>query len=238
MQATAQCLIWDFSKGEKANDLSVLIDFMEFKRNMQNKKSYDLIFSIGEACSCTQSLRDSKLQVFSYPLDWLFGSNFEGRMSILLNDFERFIDKDDLKYSFYTPSIKCDAYENTFNGIVFNHDFLKRVEFNEMYKQVKAKYDRRIARLLSQIRRAKSILIVYLETPNCVNKLTDDDIITEQLHKIKEKYPNKIINILYFTNDKDMNSMEYKEKFIADDIVKVVANYKLNDIWGGGGLTF
>ena len=195
------------------------------------KKKYDLIFGIGEACSCTQMLRDSKLQIFSYPLDWLFGSNFYGRVNILLTEFYRFIDKNDLQYAGYTPSIKCNAYTSTFNGITFNHDFLKSVEFDKMYERVKAKYDRRINRLLSQIRYAKSILIVYLEMPNCTNKLTDNDILIEQLCKIKEKYPNKIINILYFTNDKNMNLMEYKEEFISNDITKVVGHYRLYGVY-------
>lgn len=206
---------------------------------MQNKRSYDLIFGIGEACSCTQSLRDSKLQVFSYPFDWLFGSNFEGRVSILLSEFYRFIDKDDLRYTSYTPSIKCDAYTSTFNGITFNHDFLKSVEFDEMYELVKTKYKRRITRLLSQIKNAKSILIVYLETPSRIDKLADNNILKEQLHKIKMKYPHKTINILYFTNDESLNSMEYKEEFISNDIIKVMGNYKLygvyNDIDNRGG---
>ena len=33
---------------------------------MGTKEKYDLIFSIGEACSCTQALRMNKLQNYSY----------------------------------------------------------------------------------------------------------------------------------------------------------------------------
>ena len=56
-------------------------------------KKYDLIFSIGEACSCTSALRLAKLQFKSYPLDWLFGSDFIGRCKILASQFEHFIGK-------------------------------------------------------------------------------------------------------------------------------------------------
>jgi len=39
-------------------------------------EAYDLIFSIGEACFCTQILRFNNLQEFSYPFDWMYGSTF------------------------------------------------------------------------------------------------------------------------------------------------------------------
>ena len=54
---------------------------------------YDLIFSLGSACSCTETLRANKLQYYSYPFDWLYGNNFKGRIDIFLNDFQRYIDK-------------------------------------------------------------------------------------------------------------------------------------------------
>lgn len=198
------------------------------------KKRYDLFFSVGEACSCTQSLRDSKLQVFSYPFDWLFGANFEGRMKIVLDEFKRFIDKNDLEFSFYTPSIKCNAYHNTYNDITFNHDFLKSVEFDVMYAQVRAKYERRIKRLLSQIQTAKSLCIVYIETPARPDKLANNDILKTQWIKIKEKYPDKTIDFLYFTNDKNFKRGDFKEENITNSITKITGNYKLNDKWGGG----
>lgn len=40
------------------------------------EKKYDLIFSIGEACSCAEVLRESRLRFYSYPFDWLYGSTF------------------------------------------------------------------------------------------------------------------------------------------------------------------
>ena len=57
------------------------------------KKKYDLIFSMGAACSCSSALRSAELQVASYPFDWLFGSDFCNRANIVVNDFERFLDK-------------------------------------------------------------------------------------------------------------------------------------------------
>lgn len=198
-------------------------------------KKFDLIFSLGEACSCTQSLRDSKLQLYSYPFDWLYGSDFLGRIDILLNEFKRFIDKGDLVYSHNERSINCNAYTSSFNGITFNHDFLASVDFDEMYELVNAKYNRRIKRLLSQITRAKKILLVYIETPNNPNKLQNNSILIESLQRIKAKYPNKQLSLLYFSNDSKMKALHYKEENLSSDVIKVMGNYWHN---GGGGLNF
>ena len=54
-------------------------------------EKYDLIFGIGEACSCTQILRKSLLQNCSYPLDWLYGLDFSKRVDILVSEFSDFI---------------------------------------------------------------------------------------------------------------------------------------------------
>ena len=203
---------------------------MLFKKS----KKYDLIFSLGEACSCTQSLRDASLQIFSYPYDWLYGSDFRGRVNILLDDFKRFIDKDDLKYSHGERSIKCNAYKNFFNDITFNHDFLASIDFDKMYGLVKTKYDRRIRRLLFQMEKANKILIVYLETPNSPNKLRNNATLIESLQKVQTKYPNKTIDLLYFSNDSSFESLKYIKDNISNNILKVIGNYYDNR--GGAGL--
>ena len=119
----------------------------------KSSKKYDLIFSLGEACSCTQALRSCKLQCFSYPFDWLFGSNYIGRCKILSSKFERFIDKNSLKQSYEEKNINCIAYHNTYNNLTFNHDFDKNLQFNEAYLIVKERYKRRINRLLNLIKK-------------------------------------------------------------------------------------
>ena len=40
------------------------------------KKYYDLAFSLGEACSCADTLVRAGLRKFSCPFDWLFGTDF------------------------------------------------------------------------------------------------------------------------------------------------------------------
>ena len=189
------------------------------------KNKYDLVFSLGEACSCTQALRSSNLQYASYPLDWLFGSDFNGRMDILVSDFNKFIEQSDLQYSYSERSISCDAYLNNKNQITFNHDFPAGISLEESYPMVAEKYQRRINRLLDNIKNADSVLIVYIEIPNNENHTSDKDIICGW-EKIKEKYFNKKIDLLYFMNDTTLPPKSVKKENITPNITKVTANYK------------
>lgn len=187
------------------------------------KNKYDLIFSIGEACSCTGALRSSGLQFTSYPMDWLFGANFKTRIYILLSEFERFIDKKDLVYAYSERSIKCDAYHNKYNDLIFNHDFPAGIKLAKSYYDIKEKYNRRISRLLNNIEKADSILVVYIETPNCKNKTPDNQIVTT-FNKIVEKYKNKKIDLLYLSNNNDIKSIN--TNILTNHITKIVSNYK------------
>lgn len=192
---------------------------------MSGKSKYDFVFSLGEACSCTQALRSSNLQYASYPLDWLFGSDFNGRVDILISEFNQFIERSDLQYSYSERSISCDAYFNNKNQITFNHDFPAGVPLEESYPMVAEKYQRRINRLLDNIKNADSVLIVYIETPNNKNHTSDKDIICGW-EKIKEKYFNKKIDLLYFMNDATLPPKSVKKENITPNITKVTANYK------------
>lgn len=190
-----------------------------------NGKKYDLIFSIGEACSCTQALRSSNLQYASYPLDWLFGSDFNGRVDILVSNFDKFIEQSDLQYSYSVRSISCDAYFNNKNKITFNHDFPTGIPLEESYPMVAEKYQRRINRLLDYIKKADSVLIVYIETPDNKNHTSDKNIILGW-QKIHKKYPDKKIDILYVMNDEKIEPMDIQKESIHSGVIKVTANYK------------
>ena len=185
-------------------------------------RKFDLIFSLGEACSSSETLRRYLLQVESYPFDWLYGSDFIGRCVILANDFENLIEKKDLEYAHEVRSIKCVAYHNKTNNITFNHDFLKELSFDEAYEQVKQKYDRRIARLLKNIENSKDVLVVWLETPNSNHKTITNQEIIDGFNMLKSKFGEKI-NLLYVAN----NSGKYFEEDLENGkITKISLPYK------------
>ena len=190
--------------------------------NVKVDKKYNLIFSIGEACLCTQALRNSKLQIYSYPFDWLFGGDFISRCEILANKFERFIEKSDLEWAFSVRSISCEAYHNKHNDLTFNHDFNKEVPFDKMYDIVKEKYNRRISRLFQNIEKANKILIVYTEAPIKNHPKIDDEVIIQGYDIIK-KAINKDIDLLYIHNAKEK---EFNQINLSENIIKLTFDYK------------
>jgi len=189
---------------------------------MSGNKKYDFVFGIGEACSCTQVLRTCNLQFASYPFDWLFGSDFTGRCNIIASGFDKFLEKDELEFSYEERSISCFAYRNKYNDITFNHDFSKNIPFDTMYEDVKNKYNRRINRLLENIDKANSILIVYIETPTINHPHVSDDKIIEGYNIIKSKYQNKVIDLIYLKND----DKKYEVNQLTDNITVFTKDYK------------
>lgn len=191
-------------------------------------RAYDFIFSMGSACSCTSTLRLQGLQKASYPFDWLYGTDFYGRLDILKNKFADFIEADDLKLIFSDRSTRFSAYENTRNGLVFNHDFPMDEEFQHAYAAVSEKYERRIRRTLSNIEASDKILIVYLETPSAEKNIFDINELSKCQRELCDAFGKPGIDILYIAYDQNMRhgDMLLEEK---DHVIHVRMNYKSLD---------
>lgn len=187
------------------------------------KKKYDFVFGIGAACLCSQMLRKMNLQFTSCPFDWLFGTDFSGRVDILTSGFADFINKEDLVFTGgqngdeHNP---CDIYTNTKNGLTFNHDFPHGVSLDDAYPAIRAKYDRRIARLMANIDRFRDILIVYVETP-ANTETTDAETLKKGYDKIVARFPDRNIDLLYIAVAGDR-----REEKIGEHILKLSFDYK------------
>lgn len=192
------------------------------------RQKYDLVFSIGAACSCTQGLRGAELQFASFPFDWLFGSDFTGRIDMLCNKFKRFIDFDDLEFTFSERSIKCDAYHNKFNDLTFNHDFQTNIPLSETYNAVREKYNRRITRLLDLIEKSERVLAVYMETPSSTEKISPEDLIVAS-EKLRASFPDTVIDILYVSFDTKMPVFTWHSVPVNKNIMLIYGNYKSLD---------
>jgi len=190
-------------------------------------QKYDLIVPVGAACSCTDTLRKKDLQVFSYPFDWLYGSDFLNRIKILVSDFENWLNIEDLKFAGTREyPLPCDIYLNTRTNIVFNHDFPLNNPLSLSFPKVKEKYSRRINRLLYQISNSKNVLFVYLERPD-IRK----DILTEELKEsyelLKNRFPNVDINILYLFNAREVDYENRKIINVSNHIIRADFDYDL-----------
>lgn len=128
-------------------------------------KAYDIVFSLGAACSCSQALRLAGLQFATSPLDWLYGGTPTARVEGLLSGFDGWFDADRLVKRELPWRFDHEAYRNVANGIVFKHDFDWNRPLADMVGPVREKYLRRLRRLEGRLAQARSALAVWLTTP-------------------------------------------------------------------------
>jgi len=156
---------------------------------------YDLVFSMGAACACTECLRDAGLQFSSFPFDWLFGSTLAKRTDILADGCDNWLRIEDLEHVFSATVIRTEAYRNNATGITFNHDFPAGVPIEESIAGVREKYDRRFARLRSLIGRGGRVLAVYVTPPPKGVPPTAEDAAYCR-RRLAERFPDTSFDVL------------------------------------------
>ena len=192
-------------------------------------KKFDLVFSLGEACSCTQILRKCRLQFYSYPFDWLYGCPLLTRAKILVDNYKDFLsfeDLEDLNMTNHDKKNLCENFLNKKNGIVFNHDFKYEKSLEETYPDVKKKYDRRAQRQISQIEKSKSVLAVYIQTPNNKNIL-DDNSLLEVQDLLQKRFDKQKVFLLYVYCNLDNENIEIIK--VSDYLYKEALPYVVNE---------
>lgn len=211
----------------KKNDVRFYrkIDNDLFNNSFNFPEKFDLFVSLGSACSCTQILRTCSLQYYSYPFDWLYGSNFLDRIKILVNNFENWLNKEDLiSYGCRAETHPNDIYKNIRTDIVFNHDFQIDTPLYESYPKVKEKYDRRIKRLLYQIENSNKLLFVYITRPDEREETLQEDLI-EGYNLLKQRFPDVDIYILYLFCTREVDFKSRKVIKISDNITRISFDY-------------
>lgn len=127
---------------------------------------YDFVASIGYDCHCATMLRKLGLRSCSSPLDWLTAAPLETRLRLVETRFAGFLEKRNMRKLEKEPDAPGkgnDHYEDAATGLRFFHDFRETLPFDEAYEQVRAKYDRRIARLYDNVAKARRTLFVWCD---------------------------------------------------------------------------
>ena len=157
-------------------------------------KTYDFIFSLGAACSCSQTLRLANLQFASFPFDWLYGGTITTRVDGLLNGLEGWFDASKLVRHSIGWKMDHEPYRNTQTGIVYKHDFDWNTPLEEMLLPVRLKYERRIRRLHERIAGSKRVLAVWINTPT-KTPLRDEELV-ECRRRMSARWPGVEIELL------------------------------------------
>ena len=181
------------------------------------KNKFDLILSIGENCACTSYLRRCYLQSFSYPFDWLTHASFATRFDLLANNFENFLNFDDLYLTGKPVAENADKapdyYANKYTDFYHWHDFPADIPLENSYDAVYEKYQRRIKRLYRMIGNSQKILFVWLSH----SKQHGKDEICSEYRKLQDKFSGKEIFLLVIENDSAVS-----QEFLADGHIAVI----------------
>lgn len=180
------------------------------------KNKYNCIFSLGSACFSAELLTKANLRVFSSPFDWLSGGSFDTNVEFICNNFENFLNIEDLeKIGEREYPENCDIYKNNHSGILFHHDFTKGEKLTKTYQNVKEKYNRRIKRLNDKLCDSQKSLIVYMEIHE--ENIKKNEEIISSIEKINKHFGKKTIDILYIKHNKKMNDNEIKFSQIGEN---------------------
>lgn len=140
------------------------------------KRKYDLIFSLGQACGCSKTLRKASLQYLSFAGDWCAAiyaepgqaipdHDLRTRVDMLLTAGPEFFRREDMVCFECVEGAKKDSWANKRTQYRFRHDFLHGVPIEEMLPKVAARYKKRRERLFELIRGSKRVLAARMDVP-------------------------------------------------------------------------
>ena len=196
-------------------------DFSKFC-NSQNKildnnvYEYDFIFSIGENCFCADILNKNNLRTTSSPFDWLTPNrdyckeNIISNLNIINNKFKDFLRKDDFIYLGDEKESGVKIYLNNNTNLFYNHDFFIDNKFEDDYIKMKETYQRRIERLLNELKSDKKNLMVYIEYYRLHNNYFNINELIDLLNAIRKTYNNENIDLLYIRHEFYCNDITFK----------------------------
>ena len=179
-------------------------------------RKFDFVFSLGENCAAAMYLRKFKLRDMSSPLDWVCNVPLLDRINLILNDFSGFLQKENLvqisKMEGGDP--RHDYYHDEKLGFKFYHDFPGKIPLEQSFAEVKGKYDRRIARFIARLQKARRVLCVWsgyeIET-------SDEDLILA-VKKMGEKFPHA--DICLIATQSDMRLSRVRECNITKNVIR------------------
>ena len=139
------------------------------------KKKYDVIFSMGAACSCSQALREAGLQFASFPFDWVGGPGMSFKAQMMVDDFAGWFAPGTLTRIEAPKFSTCTWYRDKF-GFTPLHDFPVEVPLEERLPVVQAKYRRRIDRFTRLLDAARRVLVVHVESEGFTTSSVEDAV--------------------------------------------------------------
>lgn len=201
--------------------------------------NYDFCISLGDNCISAHLLRQNFLRKASFPFDWIAKGGISSRFSLIKNNFENFINVEDLEFCLSDEQEGSYVATNKRTGFYHPHDFTKKdlgiyVENPlECFQQIKNKYLRRIKRLYTDLS-GKKVLFVYFETKSVQDKFSSKEII-DNLKEIKNILGVTVLDLIYFRREKEFEMTRDIEIYEEEGVVLYKCRYPENimkiDAW-------
>ena len=198
------------------------------------KRKYDLAIPLGNACSCTQTLRRAKLQLLSFPYDWVTtGSrdtdilaDLSNRVDDICGEFDGWLDINEFE-SFTSGEFtsKADFYRNRRLNLLFLHDFPKGVPLESSFSEINAKYQRRIKRLLELLRKSKRVLILRVDRPN-MSIPTPLESCRDAIRRLSAKFPGTTFDLILLQQKADVPFEERHVEDLGSDLTRIRFDYQ------------
>ena len=185
---------------------------------------YDLVFSLGQACACSLTLRTANLQLASFPLDWLADGTLPSRVDLLIRRFDHWLDKEDFVYNGTNPINGLGMFRNRKTGLNHLHDFDDR-PIESSHAQVVAKYARREKRLFDLIEKAKRVLLVYIDKTMPGGKPPTVEEIVKAREDMSQAFPGADFDFIHLVYDRDVPFEQRVVSHPCNGVTEIRFNY-------------
>jgi len=190
-------------------------------RNPLSTNVYDAVYSLGQWCATALVLKKHGLRSSSGPFDWLLGQDVELSVyaKMICSGFKGFLSESSLRCVGRNEAEHHIHYRCDRTGLSFLHDFTIGRTFLEEYPEVRAKYARRILRLLTLLSTDSRILFVHFcgEGHYCESQLVD------ALSTLRIRFPNAHIDLLVLECEKDVTLLKTSE--ISSGLFRVIGDF-------------
>ena len=180
---------------------------------------YDKIIPLGDRCNCTQNLKHYNLRPIGrkFPFDWVKRGTFEGRIRIILDDFQDFLVAERLQKIKYERIEKWHNYRfwDSKTKLVFAHDFPKDLSFVEGFRIAVKTYAPKIKRFRDVFAAHEKVLLVYMTDRHVSNKQAKIAI-----DKLRKKFGYSDIDLLIIENG-IRTLWRYRKQHISSGITRI-----------------
>lgn len=180
---------------------------------------YDVVCSLGSDCMPATYLKASCLRNASYPFDWTIQPSFDVKARLVLSGFGGFLEPANVReYPSLPSNTNHVSHVDDGTGTIFLHDFDPGVETGEMLATVRARYARRIRRLLDAVRGGRRVLFVNFEREQ---NDTPPERLTAFLADVAKAYPGSRVSLLVLKN----RLGAFEEEQVAPNLMIIRAGF-------------